>query len=100
MKKFKAAVIGCGNIFPMHAVSIVRCENAELVAVCDVKKDRADAKAAEFGVKAYYDYIEMLEKEDIEILEELLGRRVEPNAFLHCSTREEYEQSQGLSWHW
>ena len=41
-----------------------------------------------------------LEKEDIEILEELLGRRVEPNAFLHCSTREEYEQSQGLSWHW
>ena len=41
-----------------------------------------------------------LEKEDIEILEELLGRRVEPNAFLHYSTREEYEQSQGLSWHW
>ena len=68
MKKFKAAVIGCGNIFPMHAVSIVRCENAELVAVCDVKKDRADAKAAEFGVKAYYDYIEMLEKEDIDVV--------------------------------
>ncbi len=41
-----------------------------------------------------------LEKEDIEILEELLGRRVEPNAFLHYSTREEYEESQGLSWHW
>ena len=41
-----------------------------------------------------------LEKEDIEILEELLGRRVEPNAFLHYSTREEYEQSQGLSWSW
>ena len=40
------------------------------------------------------------EKEDIEILEELLGRRVEPNAFLHYSPREEYEQSQGLSWHW
>ena len=47
MKKYKAAVIGCGNIFPMHAVSIVRCPNAELVAVCDVKKDRADAKAKE-----------------------------------------------------
>ena len=41
-----------------------------------------------------------LEKEDIEILEELLGRRVEPNAFLHYSTRDEYEESQGLSWHW
>ena len=68
MKKFKAAVIGCGNIFPMHAVSIVRCPDAELVAVCDVKKDRADAKAAEFGVKAYYDYIEMLEKEDIDVV--------------------------------
>ena len=51
-------------------------------------------------IKKFNELKSMLEKEDIEILEELLGRRIEPNAFLHYSTREEYEQSQGLSWHW
>ena len=87
MKKFRAAVIGCGNIFPMHAVSVVRCENAELVAVCDVKKDRADAKAAEFGVKAYYDYIEMLEKEDIDVVHICLPHYLHPIVSMECSRR-------------
>ena len=87
MKKYKAAVVGCGNIFPMHAVSIVRCPNAELVAVCDVKKDRADAKAAEFGVKAYYDYIEMLEKEDIDVVHICLPHYLHPIVSIECSKR-------------
>ncbi|MBR3805591.1 MAG: relaxase/mobilization nuclease domain-containing protein [Clostridia bacterium] len=41
-----------------------------------------------------------LDIEDIEALEELLGKRIEPNLFLHYSTREEYEESEGLSWSW
>lgn len=36
-------------------------ELADFVAVCDWKKERADAGAAKFGVKAYYDVQEMLE---------------------------------------
>ncbi len=87
MKKYKAAIIGCGNIFPMHAVSIVRCPNAELVAVCDVKKDRADAKAAEFNCKAYYDYIEMLEKEEIDVVHICLPHYLHPIVSIECSKR-------------
>ena len=48
----KVAIIGCGNIFTMHSTSCDHLDNAELVAVCDIKPDRADAAAAKYGVKA------------------------------------------------
>ena len=87
MKKFKAAVIGCGIIFPMHAVSIARCPDAELVAVCDNKKERADEKAKEFGVKAYYDYIEMLDNEEIDVVHICLPHYLHPVVAIECSKR-------------
>ena len=39
MKIFKVAIIGCGNIFPMHAQSVKGLENAKIVAVCDIKEE-------------------------------------------------------------
>ncbi len=68
MKKFRSAIIGCGNIFPMHAVSVARSEDALLVAVCDVKEDRAKRKAEEFGCKYYFDFKEMIEKENLDVV--------------------------------
>ena len=59
LKKFRVAIIGCGRISVMHLVSIDMCENTELVACCDIKKDRADAVAEKYGVKAYYSYEEI-----------------------------------------
>ncbi len=49
MKKLSAAFIGCGNIFPMHVIPVMHREDADLVAVCDIKKDRADSAAARYG---------------------------------------------------
>ena len=66
LKKFRVAIIGCGRISVMHLVSIDMCENTELVACCDIKKDRADAVAEKYGVKAYYSYEEMIEKENLD----------------------------------
>ncbi|GHU97756.1 oxidoreductase [Clostridia bacterium] len=63
MRKLKIGIIGCGAISPMHAVPVGLYKNAELAAVCDIKKDRADRAAARYGARAYGDYIEMLEKE-------------------------------------
>jgi predicted dehydrogenase len=40
MSNFKVGIVGCGNIFPMHAVSVSQLDNTELVAVCDIKEDR------------------------------------------------------------
>lgn len=63
MSRLRAAIVGCGKIFPMHAVSVSKQEGAELVAVCDVKADRAASAAAAFGCRAYGDYLEMLDAE-------------------------------------
>lgn len=68
MSKLKVAIIGCGNIFPMHAQSIVSREDAELVAVCDVKPERAEEKAKIYGCAAYTDYKEMFEQESLDVL--------------------------------
>lgn len=68
MKIFKVAIIGCGNIFPMHAESVKALENTKIVAVCDVKEARAKEKAKQYDCNFYIDYKEMLSKEEIDVL--------------------------------
>lgn len=68
MKKLRVGVIGCGRISVMHFVSAKELEYAELVACCDVKKERADEAAEKYGIKAYYDYAEMIEKENLDVV--------------------------------
>ena len=63
MDKIKAAVIGCGNISVMHLDSITVLDEAELVAVCDIKGERATQAADKYHTKAYTDYHEMFVKE-------------------------------------
>ncbi len=64
----RVGIIGCGNIFTMHSTSCHHLENAQLVGVCDIKKDRADAAAAKYGVQAYYDYKELITPEKIDVV--------------------------------
>lgn len=68
MTQLRVGIIGCGNVFPMHAASVVAREDAELVAVCDVKEDRADQKAELYQCRAYYDYLEMFEQENLDVI--------------------------------
>lgn len=65
---YRVGIIGCGNIFPMHAYPVDALENCELVAVCDNKEDRAKAKAKAFGCKYYTDYEEMIDKENLDVV--------------------------------
>lgn len=64
----KVGIIGCGNIFTMHATSAHHLPNAQLVGVCDIKKDRADKAAEKYNVKAYYDYKELIDKEKPDVV--------------------------------
>lgn len=66
MKKIRTAVIGCGNISVMHLDSIISLDEVQLVAVCDIKPERAQATAQKYGVKAYTDYNEMFEAEELD----------------------------------
>ncbi len=51
----RVAVIGCGPIGNRHADIYIEDPLAELVGVCDVRRDRADTAAARLGVPAFYD---------------------------------------------
>ncbi|OSZ82166.1 oxidoreductase [Chitinophagaceae bacterium IBVUCB1] len=55
------ALVGCGRIAQRHAEHINK--QGILVAVCDVVKERADALAATYSAKAYYDVNDMLANE-------------------------------------
>ena len=66
MEKLKVAVIGCGNISVMHLDSIAAFPDVELVAVCDVKEERAVAASQKYGGKVYTDYNEMFDKETLD----------------------------------
>ncbi|MBQ8815689.1 MAG: Gfo/Idh/MocA family oxidoreductase [Lachnospiraceae bacterium] len=68
MNKLKVAVIGCGNISVMHLDSIEALDEAELVAVCDIKPERAAAAAEKYHTKAYTDYHEMFAKEKLDVI--------------------------------
>jgi len=87
MKKFKSAIIGCGAIFPTHAVSIDKCERAELVAVCDIIKEKADKSASKYGCHAYTDYIEMLEGEEIDVVHVCLPHYLHAPVAIECMKR-------------
>jgi len=59
-EKAKIAVIGVGNMGRSHARDVNDLSNADLVAVCDIDRARADQIAAHFGVKAYYNHQDLL----------------------------------------
>ena len=65
-RKLRVGVIGCGRISVMHFVSIGSIPEVELVACCDIKKDRAESAALEYGIKAYTSYDEMLDTERLD----------------------------------
>ncbi|MBS1566092.1 MAG: Gfo/Idh/MocA family oxidoreductase [Bacteroidetes bacterium] len=61
------AIIGCGHIAQRHAAHII--QRGVLVAVCDIKKEKADSLATAHRARAYYDIDEMLRHEkDLQVM--------------------------------
>ena len=59
-------LIGCGRVAPRHAQSIQQMHSATLAAVADIKINRAQNFAAEYGAEPYADYRALLERTDID----------------------------------
>jgi UDP-N-acetylglucosamine 3-dehydrogenase len=68
MKKLGTAVVGTGFWGKNHARVYSELESTELVAICDVNRERAKAVADQFGVKAYTSSSRMLKNEEVEAL--------------------------------
>jgi UDP-N-acetyl-2-amino-2-deoxyglucuronate dehydrogenase len=76
MSKMKFALLGCGRISYKHIEALINNrQDAELVAVCDIVKEKALERKGQYedaiqnsDVKVYTDYKEMLEKEDIDVV--------------------------------
>jgi len=68
MEKSKIGVIGLGGVAQLvHLPNLAKLPNAELTAVSEINKSRLQTIADKFNVKERYsNYIEMLEKSDIE----------------------------------
>lgn len=67
-KNFRIALVGCGNISYNHLTALQKLDNVTVVALCDIKPEKAEARKAEFNLdaKIYTDYNEMLENESID----------------------------------
>jgi predicted dehydrogenase len=61
--KVKMAVVGVGQMGSNHVRDLATMPNIELTAICDINHEAADQTAAQYGVRAYYDYRELLERE-------------------------------------
>ena len=68
MKVQRVGVIGLGPIGTKHAGLYRKMKHAELVAVCDLLKDRADVGGARFNVPCFYSLQEMIAHADLDMV--------------------------------
>lgn len=66
----KFALVGCGRIAKRHSELLGhnQIENASLVAVCDIDKEKAKKIGEQFNVPYYTDMDEMMQKEFIDVV--------------------------------
>jgi UDP-N-acetyl-2-amino-2-deoxyglucuronate dehydrogenase len=64
------ALVGCGRIAKRHAELLGQKQiaGAQLAAVCDIVKEKADRLAASFDVPAYADMHEMMKREQPDVV--------------------------------
>ena len=82
MRKINIAVIGTGRMGSVHTRNIARLiPEANLVAVCDIRLEVAQAVADELGIqRVIKDYRELLEDKDIEAI--LIATSTDTHAFI------------------
>lgn len=65
----KVAMLGMGGISASHISAWEQIEEAQIIAVCDIRPEKADAAANKTGAKAYYAYEDMAANEQYDILD-------------------------------
>lgn len=68
MDKLRIAIVGCGNVSKRHFEAAFENEYSELVACCDIVPEKADKMAEKYGIKAFYNFDDMLSETDFDVL--------------------------------
>ncbi|PWM25900.1 MAG: hypothetical protein DBX40_04355, partial [Clostridiales bacterium] len=77
--KVRIGIIGCGGIArAKHLPALSKLPNVEMVAFCDIIRERAETEAKKYGVpgaKVYEDYKELLADKTIDVVHVLTPNR-------------------------
>ena len=68
MNKIKIAVIGTGLIGSLHAETFFKNPSSELIAVCDIDKEKVNKIANKFKCKAYYEFESLINLEKLDAI--------------------------------
>ena len=68
MEKCRSVILGCGGRAYWHARAYKRIPRGELVACCDLVAERREKFAEEFGITAYADALETVQKEKPDLV--------------------------------
>ena len=71
MKKLRAGVVGCGWASILHQFGYMgNTDVVDVVACCDVIKERAEDRAKQYGAKKVYtDYEKMCQDPEIDLID-------------------------------
>ena len=69
MRRAKIGVVGLGMFGLKHARVLAQLPQVELVGVCSRSADRAREVAAQYGVRHYTDYVEMMRDSNVEAVD-------------------------------
>ena len=78
-------ILGAGLVSPFHAKAILGADGARLVTVCDLDRERADARAKEYGVPACYSLESMLADPEIDVVNIATPNHLHHRAVIACA---------------
>jgi len=77
MKPVGVAIVGCRRISDLHELGYRGLDTANILAVCDTRKGRAQQKAKDWGApKVYTEYKKLLADPEIDLVELLVPRHL------------------------
>ena len=69
IEKVRVGLVGVGGMGGCHFYNYEKVENAELVAVCDVREDVAKEKVGDRNIKIYTSLDKMLKNEELDMID-------------------------------
>lgn len=85
---YKIGIIGCGGISRMHANWYRDESRTQITAIADISEEQLKKFSEEYGVeKLHTDYIEMLEKEELDIVSVCTRPKMHAEATIESAKR-------------